>query len=270
MDYYCFELKPTLNCDVLWEELSNEGYQLLYSVEEPNTPAKIFGYPPQGSVKLHPGIASASLQNFETIDWKNQWCEAAGGDSDGTLELNLSDYLSCEEKVTVFPGPGFGDLTHPTTKQTLRLMASHLQNKFVLDVGCGSGILSLAAAQLGASKVHGIDIDAAALAHACSNAEKNILKAPVSFGYPWEEFDIQHEEPLLIAMNMIYSEQKTAWEGLKQWHNHPAEIITSGVLVEQREEYLNLCKSWGWELVEETSLEGWKAFYFNNNKPKQA
>lgn len=268
MDYYCFELKPTINCDRLWEELIKEGYQLLYSLEEPNTPSRIYGYPPQGTNKLHPDISSATLQTFEAIDWKNQWSEAAGGSNDGILELDLSDYLPCQEKIVLFPGPGFGDFSHPTTKLTLRLMAAHLKNKFVLDVGCGSGILSLAAAQLGALEVHGIDIDADAIAHACNNAENNFLKAPISFGYPWEEFEIQDNVSLLIAMNMISSEQKIAWGSLQQWHSHPAEIITSGILVEQRQDYLELCQSWGWQLIDELRMEGWQAFYFSNNKPE--
>ncbi len=267
MNYSCFVLHPDADHDETWEQLSVLGYVLLYSLEEPGQPAKIYGHMPANALEPHASIAAVIPCSFDGIDWAQQW-NASGGDTcDGNLLLDLEDYLpGCKKKLELTPGPGFGDLSHPTTVQTLRLMAPLLHGKFVLDVGCGSGILSFAAAQLGAAAVHGIDIDADALEHARSNALKNQGSIPLTFGLPKDHFKIPAKMQLLVAMNMITSEQHVAWASLANYHTYPADIITSGVLAEQRDEYLKHCKSLGWRLVQESESDGWLAFHFCSEK----
>ena len=72
------------------------------------------------------------------------------------------------------PGLAFGTGTHPTTAQCLKVIATlEMQNKHVLDYGCGSGILAIAAARLGAASVWAIDIDEQALQATIENALRN-------------------------------------------------------------------------------------------------
>ena len=72
------------------------------------------------------------------------------------------------------PGLAFGTGSHPTTRLCLEWLCAHPHNgASVLDYGCGSGILAIAAAKLGAGRVVGIDIDENALAAAADNAERN-------------------------------------------------------------------------------------------------
>jgi ribosomal protein L11 methyltransferase len=72
------------------------------------------------------------------------------------------------------PGRAFGTGAHPTTKLLLRELATRLQgNERVLDVGTGSGVLAIAAAQLGASDVTAIDISPTAVAATKTNARRN-------------------------------------------------------------------------------------------------
>jgi ribosomal protein L11 methyltransferase len=80
--------------------------------------------------------------------------------------------------VRLDPGVAFGTGTHPTTRLCLRwLDASLRQGATVLDFGCGSGILAIAAAKLGAARVVGIDIDPQALKAARANSESNAILA---------------------------------------------------------------------------------------------
>ena len=80
--------------------------------------------------------------------------------------------------VRLDPGVAFGTGTHPTTRLCLRWLDANLRpGASVLDYGCGSGILAIAAAKLGASRVVGTDIDPQALQAARANSEANSVRA---------------------------------------------------------------------------------------------
>ena len=87
--------------------------------------------------------------------------------------------------IRLDPGLAFGTGEHPTTRLCLRWLAAHLRRgASVLDYGCGSGILAIAAARLGAGQVSGVDIDPAAIATSRANAAANTVVA--RFGLPEE------------------------------------------------------------------------------------
>ena len=86
--------------------------------------------------------------------------------------------------LTLNPGPAFGTGTHPSTHLCLHMLlqyAAQYQGSTLLDVGCGSGILSLAALQLGWQSAVGVDIDAQAITVATHNAELNGLQDRAQF-----------------------------------------------------------------------------------------
>jgi len=76
------------------------------------------------------------------------------------------------EAIVIDPGRAFGTGAHPTTKLTLQLLQT-LEPGSLLDVGCGSGVLSIAAAKLGFDPVTGIDLDDAAVEATAANAAAN-------------------------------------------------------------------------------------------------
>ena len=112
------------------------------------------------------------------------------GYRDGLLHIDLHDFSHdmqpsfWPEALKLKPGPGFGDLSHPSTRLVLKLMAKRIEGKAVLDVGCGSGILALAALSMGAASVCGIDIDQEALMHAEVNARLNDMQDAIKFVLP--------------------------------------------------------------------------------------
>src|ERR1700739_2276294 len=82
--------------------------------------------------------------------------------------------------VTLDPGLAFGTGTHPSTALCLTHLDARLaRGARVIDYGCGSGVLALAAAKLGAAEVHCFDIDPQALSAARANSEANGLAAHV-------------------------------------------------------------------------------------------
>lgn len=196
----------------------------------------------------------------EYIDWGVQWESHAPGFKDYTLQVDLAKYSPTTRSLLhLKAGPGFGDLSHPTTRLTLAMMAPHVAGKDVLDIGCGSGILTLAALLLGARSACGLDIDREALQHAKQNADLNGLKGQVTFLEP-KELMLEIEQHLVILMNMIRTQQQEAWAALPQLHQLPAIFLTSGILFEERDRYLKECATRGWDLIEERREGDWMGF----------
>lgn len=210
-------------------------------------------------------IIPAQRQNKPPeIDWHAQWSGCGWTERDGYFEVDLRPMLGAAGgSIKMLPGAGFGDLSHVTTALSLQMMALlHMPGKTFIDIGCGSGILSIAAAKLGAKKVIGIDIDPLALHHAAANAKLNGFDIPLSFVAPGEMPALSATAPLLFAMNMIYTEQQVAWESLPKLHIKGVDCITSGILAEQKAHYLAICDRLGWRLVAVLESGGWLAFHF--------
>ncbi len=189
------------------------------------------------------------------IDWEKQWEMHAKGFDKGLLTLSIPGYGDIRLK----PGPGFGDLSHATTRLSLDLMTEYVKGREVIDIGCGSGILSLAASAMGAKNVVGIDIDSGAIGHSIENQKLNEM-TNIVFLFP-EDFLTPPSSPMMV-MNMIRSEQVQAWEALSQLHRLNGTIITSGILTEDSEKYLAKTEEWGWRLVKTKTEDGWSAFVF--------
>lgn len=196
------------------------------------------------------------------IDWEEQWRNFAPSFYDGASHIDLSPYdPKCIQELLLKAGGGFGDLSHPTTRLCLKLMAPFVKAATVVDIGCGSGILMLSALLMGANNAIGIDIEEDALEHASANAKLNHLDKKAVFTKKMDRKKLRGT--LLLLMNMISSEQKMAWSAQKPLHEQRATLITSGILTEQRETYLNWAIQQGWKLIIEASEEGWSGFVFS-------
>jgi ribosomal protein L11 methyltransferase len=105
--------------------------------------------------------------------------------------------------VILDPGLAFGTGTHPTTALCLEwLDGQDLAGKTVIDYGCGSGILTVAALKLGAAGAYGVDIDPQALTASADNARKNGVEAGLALGYPK---DLPPKPADLLVANILAS-----------------------------------------------------------------
>jgi len=269
VDYCCIALHKNASVDATWEILAAEGFELLYSEELPDGAKNIYAlvsarFPLAEMPNSFEAVRDCHMVHFDQIDWRSQWGMLA---EEETLSIDLREYCvpkngELKNTFSMFPGVGFGDLSHPTTRQVLQMMAPFVEGKFVVDLGCGSGILSLAAAKLGARGVCGIDIDSAAIAHAKANARLNALDEVITFQLPHAPLLLPEKTPLLLAMNMVYNEQEAAWNSQPLLHSLPLICMTAGVLKSQRDLYLEQCSLRGWQLVDTLCDGKWCAFQF--------
>lgn len=256
------QLAPHVSTDLAWELLENANISVAYSEEDAGQQILHTFYASEDLFKIFDWIENIQNYDLPAIDWESQWQIHGMDFKDGYVHVDLNQMSSYKTILKLQPGPGFGDLSHPSTRLILKLMPKYLHQQIVVDIGCGSGVLALAATAMNASHVYGIDIDETALKHSQENAKLNEMHEKCHFMLP-EEFNghVSNSE-LLILMNMIMSEQQVAWESLPSLHYIPATILTSGVLEDEREIYLKQASRLGWQMIEEVAEEGWLGFCF--------
>jgi ribosomal protein L11 methyltransferase len=154
--------------------------------------------------------------------------------------------------LLVDPGLAFGTGSHPTTRLCLRWLESRIAGgETVLDYGCGSGILSIAALKLGAGRAVGVDIDPGAVAIAGANARRNGVAG---------EF-LESGAPLsvtadLVVANILASPLKVLAPLLSERCRRGGHIALSGVLVDQAKEVAESYAPWI-TFAEPQEEEGW-------------
>jgi ribosomal protein L11 methyltransferase len=259
---YCFNIKDDYSIEQAWEELELHGAEMAYSEEDEHV-RHIFGYwETDLPIPSTSSVADVLPATLPSIDWNAQWAAHGLDFRDGYVHVNLALFGGAESLLRLEPGPGFGDLSHPTTRLILRLMAKYLNYSLVVDVGCGSGILTLAAVVMGAPVAYGIDIDPQALEHAYTNAKVNHLEKQCHFYLP-TDFTLDTAQPIVIVMNMILSEQIEAWNELApQLQDCYGLCLTSGVRKEERALYLDQAAQWGWQYLVEIEEGDWVGFAF--------
>jgi len=117
-------------------------------------------------------------------DWQEEWVQSSKpmrfGEKLWIYPDHLIDDLEGKVCVNLNPGLAFGTGSHPTTRLCLEwLEKSNLDQKSVLDYGCGSGILAISAIKLGAKCVTAIDLDPQAVIASKNNAEKNHVQQEI-------------------------------------------------------------------------------------------
>jgi ribosomal protein L11 methyltransferase len=144
--------------------------------------------------------------------------------------------------LAVDPGLAFGTGSHPTTKLCMQWLEEHegLSHKTLLDYGCGSGILAIAAKRLGCGSAIGVDIDPQAVSSAKDNALRN--KVAVEFYLPEEDTSkSQHD---LVVANILANPLQVLAPALCQRIAPEGHIVLSGILARQAKEVIDTYKPW--------------------------
>jgi ribosomal protein L11 methyltransferase len=178
--------------------------------------------------------------------WEDAWREFHHGVTIGRFWVGppWKDAPSGVEAIVIDPGQAFGTGAHPTTRLTLELLQA-LEPGSLLDVGCGSGVLAIAAAKLGFAPVVAVDVDEIAVAVTFENARLNGVEIAAHAANALTDalpaVDAVVANVALDVVELLLARLDTPW------------AVTSGYLDSEQPDVD------GWSPRDRRELDGWAA-----------
>jgi ribosomal protein L11 methyltransferase len=198
--------------------------------------------------RIHPDKNNMAykLEQLEDKDWEREWMDNFHPMKFGERLWICPSWRDVPDpdavNVMLDPGLAFGTGTHPTTALCLTwLDGLDLVGKTVVDFGCGSGILSLAALKLGAKKVIGIDIDPQALQASKANAERNGIADRLELFLPKNQPSFKAD---VVVANILAGPLRELAPTIIEFVAPNGHLALSGVLEEQADELQNIYSHW--------------------------
>ena len=221
----------------------------------------------------HPEYAPLllTMENVKDEDWENNWKQFYKPMEIGERLLVIPAWEKAEAKgrvtLTLNPGLTFGTGSHATTRLCLTALESRIHGgEKVLDLGCGSGILSIAALRLGAASAFACDIDEKCIDVAYENAALNgigkkqltvrqgdatkegALRDAIGTGYDVVVANIVADVIISLAPQVRHFLKEDGW------------FLTSGIIDDRADEAAAALTAAGWNIVESCTSEGWYCY----------
>lgn len=189
---------------------------------------------------------SYKIEQLEDKDWEREWMDNFHPMQFGKRLWICPSWRDIPDpnavNVMLDPGLAFGTGTHPTTALCLTWLDSlDLNNKIVIDYGCGSGILAIAALKLGAERVIGIDIDPQAIQASRDNAERNNVSQKIEL-YLAQDLPDNLQADVVIA-NILAGPLKELAPQISKLVKTDGKLGLSGILANQSQSVCEAYKS---------------------------
>ena len=183
----------------------------------------------------HTGAINFAIETIENQHWERAWLDHFKPMRFGSRLWIYPSHITppADDSVNIIldPGLAFGTGTHPTTALCLQWLDSQtLHNKTMIDYGCGSGILAIAALKLGASHAWGTDRDPQALTASKWNAEQNGVLSKLSLSLPGEFVPVKADIVVANILGGILIELHQTLSGLVK---RGGKLVMSGLLTDQ-------------------------------------
>jgi ribosomal protein L11 methyltransferase len=179
-----------------------------------------------------------AVDQLEDKDWEREWMVNFHPMQFGKRLWICPSWLDAPDPTAVNilldPGLAFGTGTHPTTSLCLQwLDQANVKDKTVVDFGCGSGILAIAALKLDAAKVIGIDIDPQALQATMDNASRNEVEGRLAVFLPADQPELKAD---IVMANILAAPLKELSAVISNYCAKNGHLIMSGILIDQAED----------------------------------
>lgn len=229
-------LEPKPNTMPLWEKV-----KVVALFEQNHNPQKIKNALQKQFPKLVIAHTVLADQQWE-LTWQAHFKPMCFGERLWIVPTDSTIPAEAKTVVRIAPGLGFGTGNHTTTALCLRwLDQADLNNKTITDYGCGSGILSLAAIQLGAQYVYAIDYDEQALQATAANAHLNALGENKLHVLSPEKFNQQTD---IVIANILAPILIELAPTLRTHLLPQGQIVLAGLLSSQIEMVLSAYKAY--------------------------
>ena len=220
-------------------------------------------------------LPEPSFKVIKEQDWMEAWKDNYHPIPIGEKMLILPAWFEQvdDERIAIRinPGMAFGTGTHPTTQLCIWAFEKYLQpGQTVIDVGCGSGILSIGALLLGAEQALGVDIDPESVRSSHENGELNKVndKMIVAAGSVSDilanKFEY-NQAPVVLANILAVTIIQLFEDGLSDLVSQSGCLILSGILIGQVGDVMAKASQYPLELVEKLQKEDWVALVYKRN-----
>lgn len=214
-------------------------------------------------------IPAPSFRTLPDEDWMSVWKKNYHPIPVGRRLMVLPAWIEQEDPqriaVRIDPSMAFGTGAHPSTQLCMQLAEQYVRpGEAVIDVGCGSGILSIAALKLGASQALAVDIDEESVRATLENAGRNgvaerVESAVGSFAEIRAGAFSLHRAPLVLANILMAVILSLLEEGLSELVQPGGVLVLSGILEEQTARILSAAGKHGLALREKLNDGDWVA-----------
>ena len=221
----------------------------------------------------HPEYAPLllTMENVKDEDWENNWKQFYKPMEIGERLLVIPAWEKADPKgrvtLTLNPGLTFGTGSHATTRLCLTALESRIRGgEKVLDLGCGSGILSIAALRLGAESAFACDIDEKCVDVAYENAALNGIgkdRYTVRWGNVLTDAALRQEMGAgydIVVANIVADVIMGLSPHVRPFLKPGGLFLCSGIIDDRAAEVLEKLKADGWDVFEQRSSEGWFSY----------
>lgn len=270
---FFFQKKNELDWDYVEEEVFNkrnsEGVLIkTYISEERNVMELVEIIKQKVSALTGFGIdigeGSVSLGQVNEEDWANEWKKYYKPTKIGeklVVKPTWEDYEVQDGDLVIEldPGMAFGTGTHETTTMCMRELEKYVtEDSKVFDIGCGSGILAIAAAKLGAKDVIAVDLDEVAVKVAAENVAHNHVQDSVQVLHG-NLIDVVSDKADVVVANIIADIIKILAKDVHSCMKEDAVFISSGIIHAKVDEVKESLIENGFEIIEVKTLGEWNA-----------